>query len=163
MKQQHSTAAHHASLPWILPYWTPESLLYCKVRSTFLPNPPHLPWVVICQTVNNCINFYVRCKFNSWVLVEPGWEESLVYTNAPNAFIQKKVSVPKRAKQKTHVACCRLLRDGQNQYLNSMFLPTGKQGGLDFCWCPPGNKHIEKRWLEKSISPLKGSLSGETC
>lgn len=66
-----ASATQHGSMMWFskmllgcftMPYWTPENLLYCKVGSTFLPNPPHLPWVVICQTIKNCINFYLRCK-----------------------------------------------------------------------------------------------------
>lgn len=111
-----ASATQHGSMMWFskmllgcftMPYWTPENLLYCKVGSTFLPNPPHLPWVVICQTIKNCINFYLRCKFRSWILMEPAWEESLLfYSQTPQKPSSRKSRSPQTRKAEDP---CRLL------------------------------------------------------
>lgn len=111
-----ASATQHGSMMWFskmllgcftMNYWTPENLLYCKVGSTFLPNPPHLPWVVICQTIKNCINFYLRCKFRSWILMEPAWEESLLfYSQTPQKPSSRKSRSPQTRKAEDP---CRLL------------------------------------------------------
>ena len=54
---------HHALLnPW-------EPAIFQGLDPHFYPIHPHQPWVVICQTIKSCINFYLRCKFRSWILV----------------------------------------------------------------------------------------------
>lgn len=172
-----ASATQHGSMMWFskmllgcftMPYWTPENLLYCKVGSTFLPNPPHLSWVVICQTKKNCINFYLRCKFRSWILMEPAASmrgiSVVLQSNPPKAFIQKTSQSPNTQSRRPMSPAVGFYVTARTSILIQCFCGLEKKNeGWMFVDTLQGTYRLNNADWKLTFPLWNGPFSGEKC